>query len=406
MTATDVSDVAIVGGGPAGAALAIHLARSGIRTVVIERRVEPTWRAGGVFSSPLTRRHLRRLGFTDTDVAALNRPIAALNLETTRGVRCRIEYRHGFACGFDRIALETALLDRAARAGATVLCGTVAREVALPAGAIEPARLALSTTAGREPLSGGCSRSLAASIVVGADGATSLISRGAGVYRTRRRLDRAGITFHRADPSSAAAGEPMDGRFVFGDGWYVGVAPVPAGRVNIGVVVPALRNRRPADVAASIIASLPGAPEPWMAAPTTDRVVAAGRLEHHARRVSGRGWLLVGDAIGFLDPLTGEGLLRAFASAEFAAEAIDRTLRGDPDALDDYDRRVRASVRGKNLVSWMLQLFLARPAMFDYALKRLASRGRLREDLSLVLTDQRRPSVVVNPRFLAQLLAP
>lgn len=198
----------------------------------------------------------------------------------------------------------------------------------------------------------------------------------------------------------------MEGRFVFGDGWYVGIAPVPGGRVNIGIVVPAIRNRRPADVADAVVASIPGAPEPWMAAPTTDRVVAAGRLEHHARRVSGPGWLLVGDAIGFLDPLTGEGLLRAFLSAELAAEAIAPTLRGDHAALDDYDRRVRDNVRGKNLVSWMLQLFLARPAMFDYALRRLAARGRLRDELTLVLTDQRRPSRVVNPRFLAELLAP
>lgn len=403
---TEVVDVAVVGGGPAGAALAIQLARSGIETVLIERRVEPAWRAGGVFSSPLTRRHLRRLGFADAAVRRLNRPIAALNLATTRGVRCRIEYGHGFACGFDRIALEAALLERAATAGATILSGTVVRDVALPVGRAEPARLALSTTAATDPLIGGRSRSLDARIVVGADGSTSLISRAARVYRTRRHFDRAGITFHRADPSATDEGEPMEGRFVFGDGWYVGIAPVPGGRVNIGIVVPAIRNRRPADVADAVVASIPGAPEPWMAAPTTDRVVAAGRLEHHARRVSGPGWLLVGDAIGFLDPLTGEGLLRAFLSAELAAEAIAPTLRGDHAALDDYDRRVRDNVRGKNLVSWMLQLFLARPAMFDYALRRLAARGRLRDELTLVLTDQRRPSRVVNPRFLAELLAP
>lgn len=403
---TEVVDVAVVGGGPAGAALAIRLARAGIETVLVERRLQPAWRAGGVFSSPLTRRHLRRLGFADADVRALNRPIAALNLETTRGVHCRIEYGHGFACGFDRLALEAALLDRAATAGAALRSGTVVRDVELPAGRTEPARLALSATAGTDAPTSGRSRSLAARIVVGADGSTSLISRAARVYGTHRRFDRAGITFHRSDPSAPRDGEPMDGRFVFGDGWYVGIAPVPASRVNIGIVVPAIRNRRPADVADSTLASIPGAPEPWMAAPTTDRVVAAGRLEHHARRASGPGWLLVGDAIGFLDPLTGEGLLRAFVSAELAAEAITRTLRGDQAALDDYDRRVRENVRGKNLVSWMVQLFLARPAAFDYALKRLATRGRLRDELTLVLTDQRRPSRVVNPRFLAQLLAP
>ena len=50
------------------------------------------WHACGVFSSPLTRRRLADLGFAPDAIARLNRPISALNLETTRGVTCRIEY--------------------------------------------------------------------------------------------------------------------------------------------------------------------------------------------------------------------------------------------------------------------------------------------------------------------------
>jgi flavin-dependent dehydrogenase len=124
------------------------------------------------------------------------------------------------------------------------------------------------------------------------------------------------------------------------------------------------------------------------------------------RSVSGRGFLLVGDAIEFIDPLTGEGLHRAFVSAELAAGAIAQRLGGDLYAMADYDRRIRARYRSKNVVSWVLQLFLSQPRALDYALHRLASRRDLREQLTLVLTDQWRASSVIDPRYLLRLLTP
>ncbi len=400
------ADVAIVGGGPAGSALAIRLARSGIATTLIERRSAPTWHACGVFSSPLTRGHLAELGMSATEIAALNRPIAALDLETTRGVRCRIEYESGPACGFDRLALETTLLERARAAGATVMTGTVVRNVELSTHEGERSRLQLSSVAAHDAGASEQPSTVTARLVVGADGSSSVVARAAGVYRVHRLLDRSGITFHRVDSGAPDDHVPMAGRFVFDDGWYVGIAPVPAGRVNIGIVVRAVRDQRPAETAEHVISSIPGPAGGWMTAPTLDRVAVAGRLEHHAARVAGRTWLLVGDSIGFIDPLTGEGLLRAFQSARLAAHSIEQMLRGSPAALEDYDRHVRRKFHGKNMVSWMMQMFLAQPLVLDYAIRRLARRDALRSDLTLVLTDQQPPSRVVNPAFIARLLAP
>ena len=51
----DEVEVAIVGGGPAGAALAIQLASAGVEVALFERQSAPRWRACGVYSSPLTR---------------------------------------------------------------------------------------------------------------------------------------------------------------------------------------------------------------------------------------------------------------------------------------------------------------------------------------------------------------
>jgi flavin-dependent dehydrogenase len=398
-------DVAIVGGGPAGAALAIRLATLGYATAVLERRPHPEWHACGVFSSPRTRSRLIDLGFSRTQIAALSRPISALALRTASGAACRIEYTHGDACGFDRVRLDTALLDAARAAGANVRTGVVVRNVDLD-GKHREKRLTVSPVAGPGAAQGNEAHELEARVVVGADGGSSVVSRAAGAHRTRGWFRRMGVTFHRPDLSAATEGAPMDGSFFFGRGWYVGIAPVPGARVNVGMVMPYEEARRdPLAFADRALATVP-TNEGWHSASNADQPAIAGRLEHHAARVAGNGWLLVGDAIGFVDPLTGEGLQRAFVSAELAADHVARMLRGDASAAADYDRRVKHRFASKNVLSWMLQLFLWQPAAFDYALRRLATRPRLREELTLVLTDQQRASTALSPTFLAQLLRP
>ena len=399
-------DVAIVGGGPAGAALAIRLATAGYATAVLERRPCPEWHACGVFSSPRTRARLIDLGFSRNQIADLSRPISALSLRTAGGAECRIDYTHGNACGFDRVRLDTALLDAARRAGADVRTGVVVRNVDLDAKHGDK-RLIVSPVSGRDATEASTTaHELRARVVVGADGGSSVVARAAGAHRTRGWFRRIGVTFHRHDPAAAGAGAPMEGAFFFGRGWYVGIAPVPGARVNVGIVLPYDKARGdPLDFAYRALASVPTR-EGWHGSADTDRPQIAGRLEHHAARVAGDGWLLVGDAIGFVDPLTGEGLQRAFVSAELAADHIARMLRGDASAAADYDRRVKHRFAGKNVLSWMLQLFLWQPSAFDYALRRLCARPRLREELTLVLTDQQRASAALSPTFLAQLLRP
>jgi len=399
------TEVVIVGGGPAGAALAIRLAAAGIESVLFERTSAPRWRACGVFSSPLTRRRLLDLGLAHELVADLSRPISALDLQTTSGTRCRLEYAAtGHACGFDRVRLDAALLDRARAAGADVRAGTVVTSVAPAADRRTPARLLVSPT---DPAGRAETQAWRARLVVGADGPRSLVARAAGVAQDRKPLAKAGITFHRADPDAAPDGRPMAGRFLLGRGWYAGIAPVPRGRVNVGIVVPAeTLGGDVGDLIRTTLAQFPLPLDRWQSEPMTDRVTVALPLAHGVRRAAGPGFVVVGDAAGFIDPLTGEGLHRALVSSELAADAIARSSRGDPRALEDYDRRLRARFRNKDVVSWLLQAFLAQPALLDYALARLSRRAQQREVFRLVLTDQIPASRALGPRFLLRTLAP
>ena len=115
--------------------------------------------------------------------------------------------------------------------------------------------------------------------------------------------------------------------------------------------------------------------------------------------------MLVGDAAGFVDPLSGEGLHRALVSADLAADAIDRYLGGDRFALGEYDRRLRARFRSKDVLSWALQLFMLRPALAVRAIRRLDERADMRRTFAAALADQAPASTVLDPRFVTRLLA-
>jgi flavin-dependent dehydrogenase len=141
------------------------------------------------------------------------------------------------------------------------------------------------------------------------------------------------------------------------------------------------------------------------AAPLDHRAGAAP-IGHRVTRRAGRGWLLVGDATGFLDPFTGEGLHRALVSATLAADGIGRELDGVTHALEDYDRAMRGRFAAKDVVSLVVQAFVARPPLLEYAARRLAARRSVGRTLELALADLVPATRALDPRFLAALLAP
>ena len=395
--------VVIVGGGPAGAVLAAGLAGRGQSVVVLERSPVWHWRASGVFASPAAVRALRRVGLDELTLATVARPIPAMRVETRSGAAFRLTYGADAggesAVGFDRSRLDPALLDLATAAGADVRRGWGVTAVDLEAGTLQV----------RNP-EGGTS-AMAASVIVGADGLHSIVARTAGVARPARLDQRVGLSYHLADTDPAAC---RDARMrILGDG-YVGIAPVAGGRVNVGIVLgrswrPALIRDGARAVAASIVAGIPpidGDPAVWRHGRPTDDVAGAWPLGHRVTRRAGRGWLLVGDAAGFLDPFSGEGLHRAIVSAELASAAIAGNDRGRTDAFAGYDRAMQRRFLAKDALSWLVQVFLGRPAMFDYAARRLASRPAVRATMGLVMGDLVPAGRALDPRYLAALLAP
>jgi flavin-dependent dehydrogenase len=389
-------DVAVVGGGPAGAATAARLAQAGVDVLVIERQPAWRWRACGVFSSPVTLIELRRLGLSTAEVAEVARSVPRLWVESAASERFALTYGHRgegdpTAIGFDRSRLDPLLLALAEQHGARVVRGT-------------------TFVGGERTASGGWSvrvrdahgeRRLHARILVGADGVGSVVGRTVGVTRPTF-LHRVGLTFH------VAADAGPDARMLVLPGAYCGLAPVPGGRINVGIVLASAARRRSLAtrgaraVATAILreARFDGSPE------ALDAMAGISPLAHRVARRSGAGWLLIGDAAGFLDPFTGEGLHRALVSARLGASAIADALGGRSRALADYDAAMSRRFRGKDLVSWIVQGFVAQPRLFGYAAARIAARPALRARLGRVMGDLDPATDALDPRFLVALLRP
>jgi flavin-dependent dehydrogenase len=400
---TEQVEIAIVGGGPAGAVLAARLARAGHEVVVLERTPTWRWRAGGVFTSPAAVDALRRAGLDDGTLRAVARPIPAMRVETASGTTFRLTYGADTggepAVGFDRSRLDPALLELARAAGADVRPGWAVTAVEPSAGRLEV----------RRP--DGSSAPLHARIVVGADGRRSVVARAAGVARPVRLGARIGLTYHLPDPEPDAT---RDARMRLLRDGYVGIAPVAGGRVNVGIVLGRtwradLTRRGGRAVADAIVAAIPPLGDDsadWRGGSPSDTIVGAWPLGHRVTRRAGPGWLLVGDAAGFLDPFTGEGLHRGLVSAELAAAAIRAEARGERSAFGAYERAMQRRFLAKDGVSALVQVFLARPALFEYAARRIAARPSVRAVMGLVMGDLVGAGRALDPRYLAALLAP
>jgi menaquinone-9 beta-reductase len=399
------AEVAIVGGGPAGALTAMLLARAGRDVVLFERAPRWRWRACGVFASPASMAALRRLGVHADELARVAQPVRAMDVASGRGTHFRMTYGGtgalaNSAVGFDRSALDPMLLDLARAAGADVRLG------------VGVERLDLASAHARIVLGGRNRDELVSRLVVGADGLRSTVAHAARVTRRAPLGPRAALTFHVMDPNAAPTDRSPDARMYVIEHGYVGLAPVPGGRLNVGIVLERpwfarLRGAGGREVVRDVLRLVPDPVDRELAdAEPLDQVAGVTPLGHAVSHLAGRSWLLVGDAAGFLDPFTGEGLHRAFASAELAAESILAALGPRATSFQQYERAMRDRFGTKDVVSRLVQVFLGRPRLFEYAARRLAMRSRVRETMGLVIGDLAPASKVLDPRYLAAFLAP
>jgi geranylgeranyl reductase family protein len=387
-------DVLVVGAGPAGSALAAALAARGRDVLLVESRSHPRPKACAEYASPRIVEELRRLGLDDD--AWQRRALALDGMRVIRGDDAvDIRYHDGTgprtAWGVERTAFDGALAAHAASRGARLMERTTFEDGRQRGGRVVGATL--RTADGP--------RSVRCRWLVGADGARSRVAQRLGVERAVRAPRRLGMVAHYDSiPDLAVSGEMH-----VGPGWYVGLAPLSGGRLNVGMALP-MNGHMPRHAEDRFQAAIDGIPA--VAARLAGRkrltpIRGAAPIGHRVARAAGSGWLLIGDAAGFIDPFTGEGIYRALRSARAAAEAL---TSDDEDVAERYLAARRRAFAAKDALTWLVQGMLASPPLMSHALRNLAARPELAARLGSALGDCRPASDALSPLFLAGVLRP
>jgi geranylgeranyl reductase family protein len=405
------ADVVIVGAGPAGAATAILLAEAGLSVVLLDRARFPRDKVCGEYLSPEGSRILDRLGVLKTVETRGARPLRGMCILAPDGTRLVGDYPvdgpwHGYrphALAVRRRMLDHALVERASEAGVLVREETRVVDLLRDAGRVTGVVAQPARPAGRAT---GTER-LPARLVVAADGRASVVVQRLGLRRSHRWLRRLALV---ADVEGAG-GDPERGEIVLAPPAYSILNPVGEGVGNLSLVIPLDEARRhKADLAGYFdraTRALPGFRELLRGARRIGPVRALGPLAYRVGAPRPDGVLLVGDAAGFLDPFTGEGIYAALRSAELAAEVGARAVRiGDVSAaaLRSAGTRRAMEAAAKTRATLILQRVIARRSWAVAAARLLAARPGHLARLMGVFGDFVPAGALLEPRFLAGLL--
>ncbi|HYN07578.1 MAG TPA: FAD-dependent monooxygenase [Vicinamibacterales bacterium] len=313
-------DVLIAGAGPAGSIAALVLARAGARVVVVDRETFPRDKLCGDTLNPGGIRFLASLGLTGGPLATA-KPLGGMIVTGPHGRSVEGRYpNRQVGLALTRAVFDAWLLDQAVAAGARFESGLVVR------------RPLVDDSSGRSLVRGltldrrgstDHSIRMPATMTIAADGRHSAVARSLG------------LASHPLKPRRWAFGVYATGIEALTDlgemhvraKYYLGIAPLARGLSNVCLVTgPRPEGRSPIEIVRKAIAAEPALTRRFRRAEFVSDVRVLGPLAVNARAPGAEGLLLAGDASGFIDPMTGDGLSLAMRSAELAAVEALRTL--------------------------------------------------------------------------------
>ncbi|HKP54513.1 MAG TPA: NAD(P)/FAD-dependent oxidoreductase [Chloroflexia bacterium] len=401
-----IHDVIIVGAGPAGSALAALMARRGFDVLLLDRAAFPRDKACGEYTSPETEKVLARLGVFDAVLNAGARRIPSMRVISPSGRAFSMDYSapdtpdgpHVLAT--PRRILDATLVEHALSCGAKLMQKAKVEAVVMrdgKAGGVVVRRSGRTTSEEQ------------ARLIVGADGVHSAVVRSLGLSAPLRWPQNLGMVAHYRDYSGLDAWGEMH---VSARG-YAGLAPLSGGLLNVGLVMPMKSARSTGGGAQarfeSFANSFPGVAKALNGAERVSNVRGVGPIGARVKRTSGPGYMLVGDAAGFFDPFTGEGVYKALRGAEIASQVATDALERDDlsvRSLARYSVLRRKEFAAKDLVCRLVQLFVGLPPAMDYVTARLSRRDEPRKVLTGVLGDFADARAALSPLYLWSLLRP
>jgi len=377
--AARATDVVVIGGGPAGSILASYLGRAGIDHVVLDRAVHPRRHVGESLVCSTTR-VFAEIGFLDAletggfvkkhgAVFTLDGGRRELALPFRAMPDLGIAQDHTYHV--DRARFDELLLAHAAARGSRIRQAAEVERVELGDGSAPSVRVA------------GVPEPLRARIVADASGRAALLGRQLRTRRNDARLNQVAVHgwFRGVDRGRGETADWIHIHVLGAPRAWAWQIPISADVTSIGVVCegqPALgRDETGERFFASMIASHGLLATRMAKAQSLHALEVEGSQSYFGERVAGPGWIALGDAAQFVDPVFSSGVSVAAESARLAARAISDSL-ADParaaECFADYDETVR---RGGEVWRELILLFYRMPPLFLGLLEDASARPAL-----------------------------
>lgn len=351
-------DAIVVGAGPAGGMTALRLASEGYRTLLVEAKAFPRAKVCGGCVNDRAWRGLARQGVTERLVRGGAVSLESMELVSRGG---RVTFPLATMHAVSRSRLDEAIVEVAIEHGARFLCGTTAHVEGLS-----------EDRQGRQvrlELPEGKSRVVGGRVVVCADGlAHASLRRHREFAPTVAARGRVGL----GATVEETGGGPPEGmlRMVVAGQGYVGLTRVEGGRLSLAAAVEPELLQSCAGPWQAIEQIMVATGEAFNDAWRDARWVGTPVLTRSSPRVAAERLFLVGDAAGYVEPFTGEGIAWGLQSAELVVPLVARGIAAwDERLCDAWEQTWKRKVAGRQWMCRLLANVLKSPRALGWSMR-------------------------------------
>ena len=397
------SDVLVIGGGPAGSATATRLAQSGHSVTLLEKNYHPRFHIGESLL-PLSIPYLEALGVLDEVDAIGVRKYAAEFHSMYHGRHVSFQFGEAlrddypYAYEVQRSEFDEILIRKAQKTGVNVLEGYRVDQAEITNNTIN--RVSAVGPDGER-------KSFSAQFYVDASGRDTFMADLLGIKRKNPRHKSAAVYAHFKGASRNSGKEEGNiAIYWFDHGWFW-MIPLKGDVMSVGAVLKPdyLKSRTvPLETFLSdTIAMAPGVQKKLEMAERVSPVTGTGNYSYRSEKMSGKNYLLVGDAYAFIDPVFSSGVHLALHGAFKASEAITLALKSPKQSkqvIRNYEREIQG---GLNLFAWFIYRVTS-PAIRDLFMNPRDFFGMRRGIISVLAGDLFRDTPLKVPLFAFRLV--
>lgn len=335
--------IGIVGAGPAGAMAAYLFAKDGYSVEVLERKSKVERKVCGEYLCPKGVELIDDLGLSDILIADFSK-LEGMILVSPDGVEIPTYFPEttsfNYGVSLNREIFDSRILNLAQKEGVNVLFNQTVREVSY--NSIDSTWYVITEE-----------KTYEYDLLFVADGRQSKIGH---FLKQVTNVQSKRVALHCYLPRKSALGLRMGEMHIFSDGSYCGLDPIDDGHINFSIVCDStkLKTQKPEEIINSAIACSSRLSKLFDGHLKHEDIKVVTSLKNINNFISGNGLAYLGDAAGFIDPLTGEGIYNALSSATLLHKAFKENNEVEL-ALSEYKKNKIKISKQKTVINNIFQ---------------------------------------------------